>query len=178
VVEDWKLGGADRDDGLLLLIAVAERRARIEVGYGLEGAITDALSARVIRDTLAPALAAGRADRGVREALEILMRAAEHESARRSQPTPAPGLFFVGLWIGLALLAFHLDRSRARELRDRRRDGKRRGRRHVWVEPAGWGGGLGGWGSAGGFGRGGGFGGGGFRGGGGGFGGGGASGGW
>jgi uncharacterized protein len=177
VAEAWKLGGAERDDGLLLVIAVAERRARIEVGHGLEGAVTDALAARVIRGTLAPALAAGLPDDGVREALETLMRAAEEESARRDRPSRVPLGLFALFWIGLAVLALLVERARLQGLEGHARDGRRRRRRHVWIEPAGWGGGLGGFRPPGSFGTRGGPGGG-FRGGGGSFGGGGASGGW
>ena len=45
---------ADKDNGLLLLIALAERRLRIEVGYGLEGVLTDAFCGRVIDNTIVP----------------------------------------------------------------------------------------------------------------------------
>src|SRR5690606_23361020 len=54
VVEAWKLGAARRDDGLLLLVVPKDKTMRIEVGYGLEGAIPDALAGRIIRHTLAP----------------------------------------------------------------------------------------------------------------------------
>src|SRR5262249_5845924 len=136
VVESWKLGSAKRDDGLLMLIAVAERRARIEVGHGLEGAITDALSARVLRGTLGPALAAGVPDDGVRESFEILMREAEQESTGPVR-SRAPVAFSLLVWIALAFLALNLERARQRAL-----GGRGRARRRVWVEPAGWGGGF------------------------------------
>jgi uncharacterized protein len=178
VAEAWKLGSAQRDDGLLLLIAVGDRRARIEVGHGLEGAVTDAFSARLIRDTLGPALAAGRADDGVRETLSLLMRAAEGESI--GEPREAsrwPIALFALAWIAMLYLATQAEKRRREALlgHDRWR-GRRRRRDHVWIEPAGWGGGSTGWGSSGSF-SGGGFGGG-FSGGGGSFGGGGASGRW
>jgi uncharacterized protein len=54
VAEANKLGRAKPDDGLLLLVAKDDRKARIEVGYGLEGAVTDALASRIIREYLAP----------------------------------------------------------------------------------------------------------------------------
>jgi uncharacterized protein len=54
VAEANKLGREKPDDGLLLLVAKDDRKARIEVGYGLEGAVTDAMSSRIIREYLAP----------------------------------------------------------------------------------------------------------------------------
>ena len=80
VVEAWKLGRAHGDDGLLLFVALAERRFRIEVGYGLEGVVTDALAAQVERNVLAPAFREKRYGEGVEAALDLLMRAAGGEA--------------------------------------------------------------------------------------------------
>src|SRR6185312_5240110 len=54
VVEAWKLGKKGKDDGLLLLVVPDDKKVRIEVGYGLEGDVTDALSSRVIRNVIGP----------------------------------------------------------------------------------------------------------------------------
>ena len=54
VAEAWQLGRKDIDDGLLLLVAVQDRSMRIEVGYGLEGAIPDAIAKRVIAEIITP----------------------------------------------------------------------------------------------------------------------------
>jgi uncharacterized protein len=59
VVERWKLGRGDVDDGVLLLIAKDDRELRIEVGYGLEGALPDAVANRIIDETIAPRFKAG-----------------------------------------------------------------------------------------------------------------------
>src|SRR5581483_11721720 len=50
----WKLGEKARNNGVLLLVAPKERRVRIEVGYGLEGTLTDALSAVIITNAITP----------------------------------------------------------------------------------------------------------------------------
>ncbi|HEY3235634.1 MAG TPA: TPM domain-containing protein, partial [Polyangiaceae bacterium] len=76
VVEAWKLGKKGKDDGLLLLVANKEHKLRIEVGYGLEGNITDAFSARVIRNVLVPAMRAGNAASGFDQAFALLMQKA------------------------------------------------------------------------------------------------------
>jgi len=55
----WRIGSRERNDGVLLIVAVAERKVRIEVGYGLERRITDPFAARVIRDRIAPRFRAG-----------------------------------------------------------------------------------------------------------------------
>ena len=52
--DHWGIGTKDRDDGVLLIVAPKERKVRIEVGYGLEGILTDALSGRIIRDSIIP----------------------------------------------------------------------------------------------------------------------------
>src|SRR3954469_5674234 len=79
VVEAWKLGKRGKDDGLLLLVANKEHKLRIEVGYGLEGDITDAFSARVIRNVLVPAMRAGNAAGGFEQAFSLLMQKASGE---------------------------------------------------------------------------------------------------
>src|SRR5688500_11544923 len=51
---EWKLGQSKNDNGVLLLIATEDRKMRIEVGYGLEGVLTDALTNRIIRNEMVP----------------------------------------------------------------------------------------------------------------------------
>jgi uncharacterized protein len=67
VAEAWKLGDATRDDGVLLVVAIDDRKVRIEVGNGVEGKLTDAQSGRIIRDVLTPAFRAGRYADGLYE---------------------------------------------------------------------------------------------------------------
>ena len=65
VAEKWKLGQEERDNGALLLIAINDRKMRIEVGEGLEGVLTDALSNRIIRNEMAPEFRRGDYEAGV-----------------------------------------------------------------------------------------------------------------
>jgi uncharacterized protein len=65
VVDAWKLGGEDADNGVLLMIAKAERRMRIEVGQGLEGDIPDAYAKRIIDEAMTPLFRSGNVDQGV-----------------------------------------------------------------------------------------------------------------
>lgn len=65
VVEKWKLGRKNTDDGVLLLIAKNDRKIRIEVGYGLEGAITDLSAGRIIKEYITPEFRQGRFYNGI-----------------------------------------------------------------------------------------------------------------
>ncbi len=65
LVEAWGLGQKDKNNGVLLLIAIVDRRARIEVGYGLEDRLTDALSRRILEDRLFPAFRSGNYAGGI-----------------------------------------------------------------------------------------------------------------
>ena len=85
VAEAWKVGQKDLDNGAILLIAKKERKVRIEVGYGLEGSLTDMLSGRIIRDTIVPAFKAGNFDQGVANGVAAMMAVVKGEY--QAQPT-------------------------------------------------------------------------------------------
>jgi uncharacterized protein len=75
VAEKWQLGQKGRDNGILILIAIQDRKMRIEVGYGLEGALPDATCAQIIRNEMAPNFRRGDYDAGVTAAVEAINRA-------------------------------------------------------------------------------------------------------
>lgn len=68
--EQWKIGKKEKDNGLLILIAMEERQIRIEVGYGLEPVITDGRAGRIIREKMNPVFRENNYDQGVRLAVE------------------------------------------------------------------------------------------------------------
>jgi uncharacterized protein len=185
-VERWKVGQKKYDNGLVLFVFAQEKKIRVEVGYGLEGTITDAFSSRVIREYLAPAFQQGQYGQGLSAGADAIMtriRTGEEPVAPMQRPgsndAPREELDFYPAMLILGVILFvlfvlpNLSRSR------RRGRGGCGGCILPFIFPGGGitlgGGGFGGGGgfSGGGFG-----GGGGFSGGGGGFGGGGASGGW
>lgn len=84
VAERNRIGREDADDGLLLLVARDDRKARIEVGYGLEGVVTDAIASRVIREYLAPRFREGDYAGGLDEATAVLEKLVDGE------PLPPP----------------------------------------------------------------------------------------
>jgi len=165
LARQWGIGQKEDDNGVLLIVAPNERAVRIEVGYGLEGTLTDALTSVIVREDILPAFREGDYARGITQGAEAIMRAAaDPATARARTAKQAPSL----RWLLLLILPFVI----AIILSNMFGGGPpTRGYRHSgWGIPGGFGGG-GGFGGRGGFG-------GGFGGGGGGFGGGGASGRW
>ncbi|HVO17928.1 MAG TPA: TPM domain-containing protein [Anaeromyxobacter sp.] len=168
VAEAWKLGSKGSDNGVLVTVAVEDREVRIEVGGGLEGGLTDLQSARIIRETMAPAFRQGHYGDGLYAAgVQILgaLGALPQNVAAPRPARPAVHLSSIGV-VGLVVLFILLRMVMGFGLRRRWLWGL------PWIVGSGWGGGSR-WGG-GGLGGGGGS----WSGGGGGFSGGGASGGW
>lgn len=69
----WKLGRKDVNDGILLVVAKADRTVRIEVGYGLEGIVTDLLAHRIIEERLTPAFRQGDFAGGIQQGVSALV---------------------------------------------------------------------------------------------------------
>ena len=69
----WKLGEKDKNNGVLLLVAPNEHRVRIEVGYGLEGTLTDALSKVIITNAIAPRFKAGDFGGGIARGVDDII---------------------------------------------------------------------------------------------------------
>ena len=84
VAEAWKLGRKGVDDGAILIVAKNDRRLRIEVGYGLEGPLPDAIARRIIADTITPHFKQGDFYNGIDAGLDQMMRVVDGE------PLPEP----------------------------------------------------------------------------------------
>lgn len=115
VFEKWKLGQAGKDNGLLVVIAPAEHKMRIEVGYGLEGNITDALSKRIVDEIYKPAFRERHYEDGLMQGFTAMARAAGGEMPanlpKREDPptdtTQRVNLDFAtaGTWFAIAFVA-------------------------------------------------------------------------
>ena len=70
----WGIGRKDIDDGVLLIVAPNERKARIEVGYGLEKALRDEEAGRIMRDAILPAFRAGDLPKGIAAGVDGIVR--------------------------------------------------------------------------------------------------------
>lgn len=113
LAEAWKPGQKMRDNGILFLIFRDDRRIRIEVGYGLEGALTDAVSASIIRDVVAPHFRAGNFDQGVELGAAAILEAVkgEYTAVEKTAQTSQDDGLLQGLAF-LFLLAAGVDFSR------------------------------------------------------------------
>jgi uncharacterized protein len=111
----WGVGSKEKNDGALLIVAPNDRKVRIEVGYGLEGMLTDALSSQIIRNTITPAFKAGDFAGGINagtdqiarilalppeEAQALARKAAEEE---KNQGGDAAN-FFVIFWVAVIFI--------------------------------------------------------------------------
>ncbi|HEX5638136.1 MAG TPA: YgcG family protein [Gammaproteobacteria bacterium] len=105
VVDQWKLGRKKVDDGVLLLVAKNDRAVRIEVGYGLEGAIPDAIANRIIAEYIVPAFRAGDFFGGIDQAVDKLIGLIQGEPL----PEVTPGWEQTGSdedsWVALFFVA-------------------------------------------------------------------------
>lgn len=167
VAEKWKLGGEKSDNGILFIIAIEDRKLRIEVGQGLEGALPDAYARRIIDELVVPMFRAGRVSDGIVVGTHEIIRYIDKEYADSKKLAEVPqkskkGLLSQLFILFLLLIVIGLGKFGG---------GGGGGRRYRGGYGGGWvGGGSGGWS--------GGSGGGGWSGGGGGFSGGGSSGSW
>ena len=105
---EWGVGGKDRNNGVLLLVSPGDRQVRIEVGYGLEGAITDLESGRIIDGVVLPAFREGDYAKGIVDATDALKIAAREEYSAPATVKKSSSifnsdvlffLFFVFVWV-------------------------------------------------------------------------------
>ncbi|MGA1844277.1 MAG: TPM domain-containing protein [bacterium] len=83
IAEKWKIGQKGKDNGVIILIVKQERKVRIEVGYGLEGALPDGLCGSIARDTIAPFLKGGYNLFGIKNGLNAIIEATKDEYISR-----------------------------------------------------------------------------------------------
>jgi uncharacterized protein len=172
VTDQWKLGTAKGDNGILLMLSRQERRVRIEVGQGYEGDLPDVIASRIVREVIVPQFKQGDIDGGVRAGVLAIVHYVNPKFLEGQNAAPREGRGIpIPFWMIVLIIVTFLFLPRIFR--------PRFGRRNSWGGWDDWGGG-GGFGSGGGGfgGFGGGSSGGGWSGGGGGFSGGGASGGW
>jgi uncharacterized protein len=105
ITDKWKLGKAKQDNGILFLIAPNERKLRIEVGQGLEGALPDVIAKRIIADTVVPLFKARNLSAGIVVGTYQIIKYIDQEYADQhlSQPEPEPAKSIPG-WVIIVIL--------------------------------------------------------------------------
>jgi uncharacterized protein len=109
--DEWKLGEKGRDNGVLLLVVINDRKIRIEVGEGLEGPLPDAISNRIIRHDMAPFFREHNYEEGIKTAVTNIIRAIAYEYQAQDDDGFDPGLstmdkLVVGLFLTVILGVF------------------------------------------------------------------------
>ena len=111
VAETWRIGQKEHDNGALLLVAKKERKIRIEVGYGLEGTLTDLVSGRIIRNVITPEFRNGNFDRGILAGVSAMVgtvrgtyTAEEGARSPAKRRTSGGGAGLFGLFAALLIL--------------------------------------------------------------------------
>ena len=130
--EKWGIGGKETDEGVLLLVAPQERKVRIEAGYGTTGTLTDALSGRIIRNTITPRFKqgdfSGGITAGVGEIVKVLnadpadlkaMQEAEAAAQRGRGDNTGGTIIGAAFWVAM-IIGFMLIFGRGRGRRRRR----------------------------------------------------------
>ena len=114
---NWGIGSKEKNDGALLIVAPTERKVRVEVGYGLEGVLTDGLSSLIIQQKILPRFKAGDMQGGIEAGTDALITqltlpdAEARKLAATAQPRPAAKTGFplsTLIWLGFIFFFFLL----------------------------------------------------------------------
>lgn len=105
VAEQWKLGRKKVDDGVILLVAKNDRAMRIEVGYGLEGALNDATAKRIIAETMTPHFKQGDYYAGIKAGTDQIMRVIDGEPLPAKKSGSATGVGGIEQYLPFLLIA-------------------------------------------------------------------------
>jgi uncharacterized protein len=108
LAEKWKIGQAGRNNGVILLAVKNDRKLRIEVGYGLEGALPDALAGTIIRNEIAPRFKEGRFYQGIDAGVNSIIAATKGEYKARPKKKSSPIEFWLPFLIPVAFIVFFI----------------------------------------------------------------------
>jgi uncharacterized protein len=114
----WKIGTKKNSNGVLMLVFSQDRKVRIQPGYGLEGALPDALCSRIIRETMAPSLRSGNYGVGIASGITAVMQATKGEykgsGVKNAKPTTLKDFLFSPLGFFLFVLVILIIAGRNR----------------------------------------------------------------
>lgn len=98
ILRDWGIGRKGKNNGILILVSMEDRKIRIETGYGMEGAVPDAVANEIIAQIIKPAFREGQYYQGLDKAVDAIIKAAAGEykgDPRQSRPGISPGAIFL-----------------------------------------------------------------------------------
>ena len=121
VADAWKIGKKGFDNGAILLIARDDRKLRIEVGYGLEGVMPDAIASRIIREVITPRFRSGDFAGGIEAGIDTMLKVTRGEVLpERARPAPgstnSQGSSLMTILMITAMLALFIGMTRRRLL--------------------------------------------------------------
>jgi len=111
VAETWKIGQKGLDNGAVLLVALKERKIRIEVGYGLEGRLTDLAAGRIIRNVIVPRFKTGDFDQGIADGVAAMIGVVqgEYEPPQNSRGKDTSAGRFHSIFVSLLAFLFFIN---------------------------------------------------------------------
>lgn len=110
LAEAWKIGQKEFDNGVILLVSRKDRKVRIEVGYGLEGALTDLTAGRIVDNDIVPLFKKGQFDQGFVRGVDMIVAAVKGEysaSQKAVESEDSEGSFFPVLIILILIIYFY-----------------------------------------------------------------------
>lgn len=144
----WGIGGGSNNNGVLIYVALDDRKLRIQTGYGVEGFLTDALAKRIIETKLKPAFREQRYYEGLSDAVDVIAAAGRGEYKAEDQAGKvAPAMLLLGLLVFVFLMWIifsWINRNRGYSKKGSYTDTHSSGGGWWWFPGGGWGSGSGG----------------------------------
>ncbi|MEO6328675.1 MAG: TPM domain-containing protein, partial [Ginsengibacter sp.] len=109
-MREWKPGIADKDNGIIILVSKAERKARIETGYGMEGVVPDVIAKHIIDERMVPYFKENDYYRGFDNAVDAIIQAAAGEYKAVPKNKPGKGVGVKGIIILILIIFFILSK--------------------------------------------------------------------
>ncbi|MCM8767066.1 MAG: TPM domain-containing protein [Candidatus Omnitrophica bacterium] len=104
IFNSWKIGKKGKDNGVLILIVLNERKIRIEVGYGLEGLLTDSICGKIIRDIMAPNFKENDFYNGINKAIGVIYEIMKGKDVEIKEEKNIPPIGFFLYWYFMCIL--------------------------------------------------------------------------
>ena len=112
IFEKWGIGKEDKDNGILLLVALEEKKIRIEVGYGLEGVVPDSVAGSIIRNEITPSFSDGNYSEGIERGVDALIASIGGEYIEKESESASNSGLIIFFVISMIVIVFIIIISR------------------------------------------------------------------